>query len=118
LKLEKRPVNQLFRDRFTSHLFLANHNKLTLSIEDEMSVSEYYKENNYNVNININFPDNNSKDDILAFNSLDCLYIKVDIIRLDQVIDNFLVNACNHTKAGGIVKLKFSFREKDQNGKE
>ena len=86
-----------------------------------MSVSEFYKENNHNVNNNIiNFPNNNSnsKNDIISYNSLDSLYIKVDIIRLDQVIDNFLVNACKNTTAGGTIKLKFSFREKDQNGKK
>ena len=89
---------------------------MTISVEDELFVSEYYRGSPDNITINIF--DNDKSDNLITCYSLESLYVNIDINRFDQVIDNFIENACQKKREKGKIKLEFLFREKDKNDKD
>ena len=99
LTLKRLPINNVFRDRLRPYFMISKKYNLTLTIEDTVSVSEFY---NSNDGSNIN-----------CFDHLSSLYLNIDIHRIDQIIRNLVTNACKFTRSGGNIKIGFTFNAKD-----
>ena len=99
LSLKRLSIHNVLRDHLRPYFMISQKYNLTLTVEDKVSVTEFYNSNSEN---NLNY-----------LGLLSSLYINIDIHRVDQIIRNLVTNACKFTRSGGNISIGFTYNAKD-----